>query len=67
MGAWVQVASSVARASRMVSVSVLRRFWPIVVVAAAALGGLLYLVTANLSGAKLDAQAWNVTWLPTLP
>jgi hypothetical protein len=83
MGAWVQAASS------------------------AALGGLLYLVTANLSGAsefwaslvaiaavlggggaglgtsvsrafggigselwsaaKLDAQAWNVTWLPALP
>jgi hypothetical protein len=107
MGAWVQAASSVARASRMVSLSVLRRFWPIVVITAAALGGLLYLVTANLSGAsqfwaslvaiaavlggggaglgtsvsrafggigselwsaaKLDAQAWNVTWLPALP
>lgn len=107
IGAWVQAASSVARASRMVSLSVLRRFWPIVAIAAAALGGLLYLVTANLSGAsqfwaslvaiaaflgcggaslgasvsrafggigselwgaaKLDAQAWNVTWLPALP
>jgi hypothetical protein len=107
MGAWVQAASSVARASRMVSLSVLRRFWPIVVITAAALGGLLYLVIANLSGAsqfwaslvtiaavlgcggaglgasvssafggvgfelwsaaKLDAQAWNVTWLPALP
>lgn len=107
IGAWVQAASSVARASRMVSLSVLRRFWPIVVITAAALGGLLYLVIANLRGAsqfwaslvtiaavlggggaslgtsvssafggigfelwsaaKLDAQAWNVTWLPALP
>lgn len=107
VGAWVQAASSVARASRIVSLSLLRRFWPIVVIAAAALGGLLYLIIANLSGAsqfwaslvailaflgwggaglgagvlrafggigselwgaaKLDAQAWNVTWLPTLP
>lgn len=107
IGAWVQAASSVARASRMVSLSVLRRFWPIVVITAAALGGLLYLVIADLSGtsqfwaslvsvvailgggvaglrtsvsrafggigmelwsaAKLDAQAWNVTWLPALP
>jgi len=107
IGAWVQAASSVARASRMVSLSVLRRFWPLVAITAAALGGLLYLVIANLSGvsqfwaslvsiaavlvgggaslqtgvsrafggiglelwsaAKLDAQAWNVTWLPALP
>lgn len=107
MGAWVQAASSVARASRMVSLSVLRRFWLIVMITAAALGGLLYLVIANLSGvsqfwaslvtiaavlggsgaslgasvssafggigfelwnaAKLDAQAWDVTWLPALP
>lgn len=107
MGAWIQAASSVARASRIVSLSVLRRFWPIVMVTAATLGGLLYLVIANLSGAsqfwaslvtiaavlgfggvglgtsvssafsgigfelwsaaKLDAQAWNVTWLPALP
>jgi hypothetical protein len=107
MGAWVQAASSMARASRTVSLSVLRRFWPIVVITAAALGGLLYLVAANLSGAsqfwaslvtitatlgcggvglgtsvsrafggigselwsaaKLDAQVWNITWLPALP
>jgi hypothetical protein len=35
--------------------AILRRFWPIVVVAAAALAGLLYLVVANLSGAS---QVW---------
>jgi hypothetical protein len=107
MGAWVQAASAVARATRTVTVSILKRFWPIVVVAVGALVGLLYLVISNLSGAsqawaslatvvavlgaggaglgsgvtrafggigfeiwsaaKLDAQAWSVTWLPSLP
>jgi hypothetical protein len=107
MGAWVQAASAIARATRSVTVSILRRFWPVVVIAAAALAGLLYLVISNLSGAsqtwaslvtvvaivgsggaglgsavsrafggvgyevwsaaKLDAQAWNVTWLPAMP
>ncbi len=107
MGAWVQAASAIARATRTVTLTILRRFWPIVAVTAAALAGLLYLVISNLSGAsqvwaslvtvaavvgcggaglgsgvsrafggigfevwsaaKLDAQAWNVTWLPALP
>jgi hypothetical protein len=107
MGAWAQAASAVTRAAKTVTVSVLKRFWPIVIVVLAALGGLLYLVISNLSGAsqawasmvtvvallgaggaglgsgvsrafggigfeiwsaaKLDAQAWNVTWLPALP
>jgi len=107
MGAWVQAASAIARAARAVTRSVLRRFWPIVLGTAALLGGLLYLVISNLSGAsqtwaslvtvvavlgtggyglgsgvsrafggigfeiwsaaKLDAQAWNVTWLPAVP
>ena len=84
----------------------MRRFWPVVLIGLAALGGLLYLVISNLSGAsqvwaslvtvaavvgsgswglgnaisqafdgvgyeiwnaaKLDASAWNVTWLPAL-
>ncbi len=104
MGAWVQAASAIARAAHAVTVSILRRFWPVLLISGAALGGLLYLVIANLSGAsqtwasivtviailggggaglgsgvsrafggvgfevwgaaKLDAQAWNVTWLP---
>ena len=107
MGAWVQAASAMARATRSVTSAILRRFWPVVLIGAAALGGLLYLVIANLSGAsqawaslvtvgaivggggaglgssvsrafggvgfevwsaaKLDAQAWNVTWLPAIP
>jgi hypothetical protein len=106
MGAWVQAASAVARATRTVTVSILKRFWPIVIIAVGALAGLLYLVISKLSGAsqawaslvtvvavlgasgaglgsgvtrafggigfeiwsaaKLDAQAWNVTWLPAL-
>jgi len=106
MGAWVQAASAIARATRTVTLTILRRFWPLVLVGAVALGGLLYLVISSLSGAsqvwaslvtvgavvgcggaglgsgvsrafggigfevwsaaKLDAQAWNLTWLPAV-
>jgi len=106
MGAWIQAASSIARATAKISGVVLRRFWPLVLLALAALGGLLALVIVNLSGAsqvwaslatvaavvgasgvgigsgvssafdgvgyeiwsaaKLDASAWNVTWLPAM-
>jgi hypothetical protein len=106
MGAWVQAGAAIERAARMLSFSIFRRFWPIVVAAAATLAGLLYLVIANLSGAsqvwaslatvtvvlgsggfglgsgvsrafsgvgyeiwnaaKLEAQAWNITWLPSM-
>jgi hypothetical protein len=106
MGAWVQAGAAMARAARMVTVVILRRFWPAVVIALAVLGGLLYLVIANLSGAgkvwaslltvatvvgvtggsvfggvsralggvgydiwnaaRREAQAWSITWLPTL-
>jgi hypothetical protein len=106
MGAWVQAGSSIARATAKISGVVLRRFWPLVLIALAVLGGLLALVIVNLSGAsqvwaslatvaavaaasgvglgsgvssafdgvgyeiwsaaKLDASAWNVTWLPAM-
>ena len=106
MGAWVQAGSSIARATAMITRVVLRRFWPLVLLALAVLGGLLALVIVNLSGAsqvwaslatvvavvgasgvgvgsgvssafdgvgyeiwsaaKLDASAWNVTWLPAM-
>ena len=56
MGAWVQAASAMARAVRLVSGVILRRFWPAVLIALAALGGLLYLVIANLTGA---GQVWG--------
>ncbi len=106
MGAWVQAGSSIARATAKITGVVLRRFWPLVLIALAVLGGLLALVIVSLSGAgqvwaslatvvavigasgvgvgsgvstafdgvgyeiwaaaKLDASAWNVTWLPAM-
>jgi hypothetical protein len=55
MGAWVQAGSSIARATAMISGVILRRFWPLVLIALAALGGLLALVIVNLSG---ESQVW---------
>jgi hypothetical protein len=55
MSAWVQAGSSIVRAARMMTVTILRRFWPIVVIGVAALAGLLALVIANLSGVS---QVW---------
>ena len=56
IGAWVQAGSAMARAVRLVSGVIVRRFWPVVLIALAALAGLLYLVIANLSGA---GQVWG--------
>jgi len=107
LGAWTHAATAVARAARIVTFTILRRFWPAMVIFLVALALLLYLVIANLSGvsevwttlatvaafvsggsitvgggvarafggisaeawnaAKLDAQAWNITWLPAMP
>jgi hypothetical protein len=55
MGAWVEAASAITRAVAKVSAVVLRRFWPVVLIALAALAGLLTLVIVNLSGA---GQVW---------
>ena len=55
MGAWVQAATAIAEATRKVAGAVLRRFWWILVILLAALGGLLYLVISNLSG---EGQVW---------
>ncbi|HTR92940.1 MAG TPA: hypothetical protein VMI73_14505 [Trebonia sp.] len=55
MSAWVQAASSLVRAARMMTVTILRRFWPIVLIALVVLGGLLALIIANLSGVS---QVW---------
>jgi hypothetical protein len=54
-GAWVHAASAVARAAAKVSGAILRRFWPLVLIALAALAGLLTLVIVNLSG---TSQVW---------
>ena len=55
MGAWVEAASAIARAAAKVSAVILRRFWPVVLIALAALAGLLTLVIVNLSG---TSQVW---------
>jgi hypothetical protein len=55
MGAWVEAGTSIVRATRMISESILRRFWPVVVLALITLGGLLYLVISSLSGL---GQVW---------
>jgi hypothetical protein len=55
MSAWVQAASSLVRAAKMVTITILRRFWPIVVIALVVLGGLLALIIVNLSGVS---QVW---------
>jgi hypothetical protein len=55
MGAWVQAGSSIVRAAGKIGGVIVRRFWPLVVIALVALGGLLYLVISNLSGAS---QVW---------
>ncbi len=55
MGAWVQAGSSIARAARMITEVIVRRFWPVVLIGLATLGGLLYLVISNLSG---TSQVW---------
>ena len=47
--------SAIARAAAKVSAVILRRFWPVVLIALAALAGLLTLVIVNLSGAS---QVW---------
>jgi hypothetical protein len=105
--AWVHAGQSILRTARLLMLTIIRRFWPVVLIIAVATGGLLYLTTANSSGtakvwaslvtvaaalgvsgaslraaalkavggieqdirdaASLDARAWGITWLPTLP
>lgn len=56
MGAWVQAGSAMVRAAEKVSGTIVRRFWPVLLIAMAVLAGLLYLVIANLSGA---GEVWT--------
>jgi hypothetical protein len=48
--AWAEAGASIARTAGVIGGVILRRFWPLVLVALIMLGGLLYLVIANLSG-----------------
>jgi hypothetical protein len=54
--AWVLAGQSILRTTRLLVLTILRRFWPVVLVVAAVTGGLLYLVTANTSG---TATVWT--------
>jgi hypothetical protein len=56
MDAWVEAGESILRSSRLLMLAILRRFWPIVLVIAAATGGLIYLAIANSSG---TARVWT--------
>jgi hypothetical protein len=61
MNAWLQATSAVVRAARAVTVSVLRRFWWLILILVAVIGGVLALVLVNLHGAS---QVWtSVLWV----
>jgi hypothetical protein len=54
--AWVQAGQSILRTIRLLTLTIVRRFWVALLVVAAATGGLLYLATANTSG---TATVWT--------
>jgi hypothetical protein len=61
MSAWIQASSAVVRATRKVTVSVLRRFWWLVLLIAVVVIGVLILVIASLHGAS---RIWtSVLWV----
>jgi hypothetical protein len=61
MNAWVQAGAAVVRAARVVTVSVLRRFWWLVALIVVLIGGVLYLVISTLHGAS---QVWtSILWV----
>src|SRR5487761_517020 len=54
--AWVHAGQSILRTIRLLMRAIFLRFWPVVVVIAAATGGLLYLAIADSSG---TARVWT--------
>jgi hypothetical protein len=52
MSAWIEASSAVVRATRKVTVSVLRRFWWLVLILVVVIVGVLILVIASLHGAS---------------
>jgi len=61
MNAWVQAGKAVVRAARVVTASVLRRFWWLVALILMLIGAVLYLVVANLHGATQVVT--SVLWI----
>lgn len=61
MNAWIQVSTSVVRAARRVTVSVFRRFWWLILLIAAVIAGVLFLVIVTLHGAS---RVWaSLVWV----
>jgi hypothetical protein len=56
LDAWVHAGQSILRTTRLLVLAILRRFWPIILLIAAATGGLLYLAAADSSG---TAKVWT--------
>lgn len=56
LGAWIVAGESMLRTGRALTGRVLRRFWPAVVTLAAALGGVLYVISQNTHGASTVAS-----------
>jgi hypothetical protein len=56
VNAWIHAGQSILRTTRMLLLTILWRPWPAVLIIAAAAGGLLYVATANSSGA---AKVWT--------
>lgn len=56
IGAWIVAGESMLRTGRALTGQVLRRFWPAVVTLAAAVGGVLYVISQNTHGASTVAS-----------
>lgn len=56
IGAWIVAGESMLRTGRALVGRVLRRFWPAVVMLAAAVGGVLYVISQNSHGASTVAS-----------
>jgi hypothetical protein len=56
LDAWIHAGQSILRTTRILMLTAFRRFWPIVLILAAATAGLLYLAIANSTG---TAKVWT--------
>jgi hypothetical protein len=55
--AWVEASESILRSIRVLTLRILERFWPVVVIILAVTGGLLFLVGANAQG---TSKVWVI-------